>query len=1256
MQRDRLYFASFPALLVSLTVLLLGARLQADTLEPAQIDPSGINVTFVYTGEIPIDLWTNGEEGELVDAGVQLNAGESIPFTGAQPGDKVAAVQADVPGADPYYVLTFSEKAVGPEIEIPDPRHDQSVVLIIENDLDRVVRVFKALPAQAAAHPDAEPPSLFEELADIASDETGEVQVNPQDDVVVATLDSSFRLHRPVGFDAEQRLQLSSFLAPDAELIELEIINLSEVSIQVDEVRDTSVLRIALVESGIQSVIRAAIGSELDLITADESRFRLEPYVVTDAEDQAIVIDHEDEIEQVSLSKQTDLSILPEDIAESAVGFIQNLAPAMQSRPDIAGFIAYNSGTEPSTYFLVETDDSVAGLRTVQPGNFMRVITRVGHKIFVVPGAIEIDGIGDLSADDILSITEISQEMNQVLDIGVPRRVDVTLHNRACKPAEIFSLDAYGQPRFVQSMAPLAEPQTVNLYSGSQLYAVAGKPSAVAGSRFWQGMVDEDATDVEINYAGEAVDDLSEAKLDPDDTTLRTVQIRNDSSRAIDVLKFDEFGSKRPMENGRIDKATTAVFRFAPGELLIFERPDAPTAASEYGRYRVTKARNASFDVSSLRRTAGFSGIWIETPRPATESNQNLVGAVKYLTIVDQGDGTIQGSLSAGDRMDGAPAYFEGCADAVDAFGNWGSRYGQQWVCGKSGSTWRDSNGVAYRGYGGFNAQRKDDGSIQLARDWCYGGTDPGQRWYPLPQHFSDMDPSTEPFRSGEFDGSNWAPKNFSWLGRGYDLLRTDPLNFGDTSAGIVSANPLFSFFYEDADGRAVQAVTKKIFGVSPLNEQGLSTRCEGESTLIKSYEQLHDFSAQSYGASVGVPGIASFSLSKSHEEARDSGLGSEHMYVLDHCQVSGPEYQLDLRWADGADYFRQLLDPAFRQAIEQMSIAEEDRDEIDNIIEAFGTHYSERIVYGGRFFARTTVDKYTYQAASEEKDGLSIEASGTIKKVSIGGSYKNETGSGRTDENSIEGTSYEKWGIGGELSDVYSEWVKTVKGEPMPIDVTFRPIFELLSPIFFPNDPNIGIKQHLFRKATLDYFAEHGVVEFTSDPEQLNVVEPRYVCVELDALTITRLVPLPSDYYGGRLEAWFTDHAGNPIPNATPIPVAFNNGNENGWGIDYWVEGGKFPFHRFPSYSGFRACGPELSETWGRNGHIYLFGHIDINGSMGVTLPRNFPKAHMFSLRDVKAGAPTSFTGDLQIGGDNAKYRLTVWEFGTVPNLDKDG
>ena len=98
---------------------------------------------------------------------------------------------------------------------------------------------------------------------------------------------------------------------------------------------------------------------------------------------------------------------------------------------------------------------------------------------------------------------------------------------------------------------------------------------------------------------------------------------------------------------------------------------------------------------------------------------------------------------------------------------------------------------MAAASYGRFAAQRTAAGTLLLRRGYC--DDQPGQvsAWYPLPQHYDDMDPSAEAYQTG-FYQLTWAPPSFDSMGRGCDILRTDPLDYDAPASGTLSDSPLF--------------------------------------------------------------------------------------------------------------------------------------------------------------------------------------------------------------------------------------------------------------------------------------------------------------------------------------------------------------------------------------------------------------------------------------------------------------------------------
>ncbi len=553
-----------------------------------------------------------------------------------------------------------------------------------------------------------------------------------------------------------------------------------------------------------------------------------------------------------------------------------------------------------------------------------------------------------------------------------------------------------------------------------------------------------------------------------------------------------------------------------------------------------------------------------------------------------------------------------------------------------------DRDGRPTSSYGRFAAQRTAAGTLLLRRGYC--DDQPGQvsTWYPLPQHYDDMDPSAEAYQTG-FYQLTWAPPSFDSMGRGFDLLRTDPLDYDAPASGTLSDSPLFDFVYEDRAGSAGQIAAKSIFGVRSQGMQSRSDRCDRDEKLVRTLADLEDFSSKSYGASIGVPQIASFSLSKSHSEINTRATGSERVFIMERCDTRLHTLKMDLRWEDrrGEDSLRQPLEIGFRNAVRQLPTSWGDGKTLLAFFDRFGTHFSQRITYGGSFFAETEVSKTTYQMADKVGDKLSLAAEGTIKKVSLGGTFEQESSKGRSNDNEHSASTYRKWSVGGAGSDIYPVWAPTVAANPAPIDVSFRPIYDILTPVFFPDDPDIGLKNALLRKATAEYFRAFGKGDLTSDPKALDIRGPRQVCVKMEVVEYSSTSGRDGDKFVSELAAGFVDSANHVVTGVPPLALTYSPANLN-------------DFRPQDPHLQPEQCTAPISDGYVYSGSIYLQGTVgQYPDGWGTTsgeknLSANFPERDQtFPLRRLEPAAPQIFTGAISLPEGRMRYRLRVTAHG---------
>ncbi|MCB9967381.1 MAG: hypothetical protein H6852_07065 [Geminicoccaceae bacterium] len=1219
-------FSRLAPLACALLAALLAGPAGAQAADPAA---APVAVTLVNGGAAPVDvLWVDddGEPAPLdmtIEPGWQqvLNGwpGTELLFRESGTGDEMA----------PFFSVTVEEQAPAEPIVIPDPRLLRTAALTIANPLGVEV-VLYWLPDEAPGETPEQTGAAWTEFDRVAAGGSVAYELDPLTPLRLRAEDGSLEVNFEVGLDSEQLLDLGTLTDPDMPTAEVTLTNESARPVVLQELRPGVTQRLGDVPAASAATVDAVVGADLRVVAGDGDLEEMGLYHVTDAADQVVLIEDAAEAGVViPPATGIDLSLLPEDQRASAAGFLEKAGAIFAGRDDVALYVAYNGSDQP--IWLAGLDgETIKGAKQMKPRSIGSVIGKVGDYSIAWPADVTPDKV---TRGDVFASILVATDMPKVVDVSPPTPVRLGVGNEVCKPVDLLRVDPFGEEHLVTRLEPMGGTgEPLELPANSFLVARAGSASVLAGQALWSGQLDDSATQ-RIAIEPGVASGYDPMRVSVAGGAERTVNLHNSTSRGIDLFAVDENGRELVLTDAPIGAGKTQVFYIAEGTVIVARRPNVPPSISEYVRLRVGDAPTQTIDIGALRQSRGVVGSWIDLPRPALAEN-NEVGTT-FVSFVGRGGMAIAGSTNEGDAELGGAARFEGCADDREAFGYWYPRRFEI-LCGET--THRDADGRETTSFGRFAAQRAASGELVLRRGYCESEPTRSSTWYRLPQHYDDMDPSLEAFQTG-FYQLTWAPRSFDWMGRGFDLLRTDPLDYGSTERGVTSESPLFDFVFEDRAGSAGQTASKAIFGVRNLNEQGRSDRCDRDEKLVRTRADLEDFAAKSYGGSVGVPGIVSFSLSKSHQEINTSATGSERAFILERCDVRLHALKMDLRWPDrrGEDSLRQPLETGFRQAVGQLPLEAGDGKAYYAFLDKYGTHFAERIVYGGTFFAETEVTKSTYQIAEKEGDKLSLAAEGTIKKVSLGGTYENETSKGRANDNGHSSSTYRKWSVGGTGSDVYPVWAPTVPDNPAPIDVSFRPVYDILTPVFFPDDPNIGLKNALLRQATASYFRQHGKGDLTSDPKGLDIRDPRSICVRMDVVEYTSTSGRSGDRFVSDLSAGFVDGARNVVTDAEPFQLVHAPGNLNdARAVD-------------PNLDPER-CTPPVTASYVRSGSIYLHGVIgqypDGWGRPSTTaeLSRHFPKADQtYPLRRLEPGTPRVFEGMIQLPEGQARYKLRV-------------
>ena len=268
------------------------------------------------------------------------------------------------------------------------------------------------------------------------------------------------------------------------------------------------------------------------------------------------------------------------------------------------------------------------------------------------------------------------------------------------------------------------------------------------------------------------------------------------------------------------------------------------------------------------------------------------------------------------------------------------------------------------------------------------------------------------------------------FLGRGYNIIRFDPLNPGDPN-GISQIN-LFQLDIDSTTQDGKYLIPKgSIYTPDPrLSFQAQSTQLE------TGFDLNQKFSA-SVKASGGY-GPLSFSASGSYEEFSQMTQSTASIVTFTSFDVQV--------WV--VSWQKQMLSQAFKEAVSQLPITY-DQSAYFKFIETFGTHYPQQIVYGGMGYQSYTFTREDRAVLDGEKVDINVAAEvGLALSASVGG------------ETSRERQEFQR------LSSVSSAtsllYVGGIADNPIPVQITLEELTELLTEENFPNIAISSIRNNL--------------------------------------------------------------------------------------------------------------------------------------------------------------------------------------------------
>lgn len=170
--------------------------------------------------------------------------------------------------------------------------------------------------------------------------------------------------------------------------------------------------------------------------------------------------------------------------------------------------------------------------------------------------------------------------------------------------------------------------------------------------------------------------------------------------------------------------------------------------------------------------------------------------------------------------------------------------------------------------------------------------------------------------------------------------------------------------------------------------------------------------------------------------------------------------------------------------------------DDIHRFLADFGSHYAQEIVLGGVMSNSTEISVEDMQYFTSNSIDVSTEAEGTFKGVTGGASGGSSSSSSEEYRTRTESQTTKIEFVGGDpnLEDK-EEWKDSLDNKPSVIEVRLRPLYELFTSDFFPDDPHISIKQDMMK-----YLTEGDRVE-TWSGDQMIGGQSQWMCNNVYAL-----------------------------------------------------------------------------------------------------------------------------------------------------------
>ncbi len=322
---------------------------------------------------------------------------------------------------------------------------------------------------------------------------------------------------------------------------------------------------------------------------------------------------------------------------------------------------------------------------------------------------------------------------------------------------------------------------------------------------------------------------------------------------------------------------------------------------------------------------------------------------------------------------------------------------------------------------------------------------------------------------------------NIELLGACYDVAKLNPFNlceFIEQGGGLTDHSAIkFKRFVPVADESfEVPACT----GYMPQHSAKLA---ETSVMMASQYDFQHHFGV-SVDVGAGFAGIVAFSASAAYNEFKRK-TGS-HKQVQTHVEAKYEDCRINFLPDKKDDYD---LDEYFLKSVSEL---EDNEESYKDFIAKFGTHYSREIIYGGRMYQSIMMESSAIRNLVSTKMNIGASVMFTFGACTAHASTKVEEGDVK-DLRDEHGCKVENvtW-IGGTPNTDFNLWAKTISENPQAVQVSFTPLYELLTNEHFTN-PNIDKKREGL-KAAVHKYLKSMETDFSLEYGSTVAIESSYV------------------------------------------------------------------------------------------------------------------------------------------------------------------